>query len=244
MELRQYWRVLVRRRAVLLYTFLLVAVLGLINVAYSYYTSRYLGNAQIGIQVQPDYRIKSPVTDPQIAAGQLSDQVISEMDGYAGSIKYFKLVQAELKRTYHINIGDWRTLATSLQIFRSSSGQHTIYVQSPGTDPTKATHMVAAAADQLMAWAPYYRAVLNPQMPRIDTKYIDPPGYKRQGLTKPLEAFLLRAALGIVAGIVLAYLFEYLDDSVQDAGDVEHWMHLPTLAVIPGGRQARRARSA
>ena len=244
MELRQYWRVLVRRRTVLLYTFLLVAVLGLINVAYSYYNSRYLGNAQIGVQVQPDLRLKTSLTDPQISAGQLSDQVISEMTGYAGSITYFKQVQAELKRTYHINIGDWRALATSLQIFRSSSGQHTIYIQSPGTDPTKATHMVAAAAHQLMVWAPYYRTALNPLMPPIDTKYIDPPSYKRQGLTKPLEDFLLRAALGIVAGIVLAYLFEYLDDSVQDAGDVEHWMHLPTLAVIPGGRQTRRARSA
>ena len=56
--------------------------------------------------------------------------------------------------------------------------------------------------------------------------------------------FLLRLALGLVAGIIVAYLFEYLDDTVQDEADVQRWVGVPTLAVIPGGRQARRARSA
>jgi capsular polysaccharide biosynthesis protein len=73
---------------------------------------------------------------------------------------------------------------------------------------------------------------------------IDPPTAQRISLTKPLADVVLRMVLGLVAGIIVAFLFEYLDDTVQDEADVQRWMGLPTLAVIPGGRQAGRARSA
>ena len=53
MELRQYWHVLVRRRIALRNTFLLVALISLLMVAYSYYNSRYLGETQIGVQASP-----------------------------------------------------------------------------------------------------------------------------------------------------------------------------------------------
>jgi capsular polysaccharide biosynthesis protein len=80
-----------------------------------------------------------------------------------------------------------------------------------------------------------------PNTPAIDTVAVDPPKAQLVALGTPLADFLLRAALGLVAGLILAYLFEYLDDTVQDEADVEYWLGLPTLAVIPGRRSRLRS---
>ena len=241
MELRHYWRVLIRRRIVLRNTFLLVAFLGLLNVAYSYYGSQWKGETVIGVQVQQNL-ISHAVIDPQQAADANTGPVEDDLQNYAGTVQYFQLVSNELAHTYGIHM-DWKTVGSSLQVFASTNG-HSIHIDSPNSNQTKATDIVAAAAHQLIAYVPIYHNELKPQSPGIRTAYVERPTARHNGLSKPAIDFLLRVALGVVAGIVLAYLFEYLDDSIQDAGDVEYWMHLPTLGVIPGGRQARRARSA
>jgi capsular exopolysaccharide synthesis family protein len=49
-----------------------------------------------------------------------------------------------------------------------------------------------------------------------------------------LNASLSRAALvGLIAGILLAFLFEYLDDTVKTREDLENRAHVPVLGAIP-----------
>lgn len=244
MELRQYWHVLVRRRIALRNTFLIVAVISLLMVAYSYYNSRYLGETQIGVQAQPNpvLNSKGAVIDAQQAANTNTGAIEDALANYAGSEKYFRLVSQELKDKYGVNL-DYRTIGSGLKVFEASTG-HSIYVEWPSSTQARATDIVAAAGDQVIKYIPIYHDTLQPNSPPIKSSYVDPPTTKRVGLSKPVADFLLRLALGLVAGIVVAYLFEYLDDTVQDEADVQRWLGAPTLAVIPGGRQARRARSA
>ncbi|MFN2414015.1 MAG: GumC family protein [Pyrinomonadaceae bacterium] len=49
-------------------------------------------------------------------------------------------------------------------------------------------------------------------------------------------AFLL--SLGV--GVGLAFLLDYLDDTLKSVEDVDRHLHLPTLALIPAPREARR----
>lgn len=51
-----------------------------------------------------------------------------------------------------------------------------------------------------------------------------------------IVAFLL--SLGI--GVGLAFLLDYLDDTLKSAEDVDRHLHLPTLALIPAPREVRR----
>jgi succinoglycan biosynthesis transport protein ExoP len=44
---------------------------------------------------------------------------------------------------------------------------------------------------------------------------------------------LLGAIIGLMGGVALAFLFEYLDNTVRTPDDVENYVHLPTLSVIP-----------
>jgi capsular polysaccharide biosynthesis protein len=240
MELRQYWRVLVRRRAVVRNTFLLVALLALLSVGYSYYTGRYLGKAKIGVQVQPNTKIISPVVDPQQAANTNTNSAVGDLTTYASGRIYFESIASELRQRYHFTM-DWRTLQQGTKVY-PIPGSHIIYIQLSGSNEARVGAIITAAVDQLRAWAQVYHATLLPNTPAIDTVAVDPPKAQLVGLSTPLADFLLRAALGLVAGLILAYLFEYLDDTVQDEADVEYWLGLPTLAVIPG--RPSRLRSA
>ncbi|HYX42375.1 MAG TPA: exopolysaccharide transport family protein, partial [Pyrinomonadaceae bacterium] len=46
--------------------------------------------------------------------------------------------------------------------------------------------------------------------------------------------------LALGAGIGLAFLLDYLDDTLKSIEDVDRHVHLPTLALIPAPREARR----
>ncbi|HEV7475266.1 MAG TPA: polysaccharide biosynthesis tyrosine autokinase [Pyrinomonadaceae bacterium] len=46
--------------------------------------------------------------------------------------------------------------------------------------------------------------------------------------------------LSLVAGIGLAFLLDFLDDTVKSVEDVDRYLHLPALALIPAGRDRGR----
>src|SRR5439155_8812342 len=126
---------------------------------------------------------------------------------------YFQDISRELARRYGIH-RDWKTIGQSLEVVPATSG-HGIYVAWKAATAKEATDVVAAAADQLRAWVQVYHATLQRHAPAIATTITDPANARRIGLSKPLVDFLLRAALGLVAGIILASLFEYLADPLQ-----------------------------
>jgi capsular exopolysaccharide synthesis family protein len=63
---------------------------------------------------------------------------------------------------------------------------------------------------------------------------------------KPRKALnlLVATAIGLVGGIGLAFLFDYLDTSIRNAREVESLLQVPTLGLVPAQRslESRRAR--
>ena len=51
---------------------------------------------------------------------------------------------------------------------------------------------------------------------------------------------MIALALSLVAGIGLAFLLDFLDDTVKSLDDVDRYIHLPALAMIPAGRGGMR----
>jgi capsular exopolysaccharide synthesis family protein len=47
---------------------------------------------------------------------------------------------------------------------------------------------------------------------------------------------VIALALSLIAGIGLAFLLDFLDDTVKSLDDVDRYIHLPALAMIPAGR--------
>lgn len=58
---------------------------------------------------------------------------------------------------------------------------------------------------------------------------------------KRMQTVALAALFSLILGIALARFLDYLDDSVRSSQDVENFLHLPALAVIPTiGNSVRR----
>jgi len=244
-ELRHYWRVLTRRRNVIRNTFLIVALLSLVLVAYSYYNAQYVGHAKIQVQVRPDYsRAQNPNYDAVTTAQQNTTTAVQELTSYAATVQYFKDINAEMGGKPN----DWKGIQQGMKVYQLPDS-HDVYIEYDGANQNKVNATIKAATHQFILYIPTFQRVSA--MPTISNDVTDPPTAQHVGLTTPLQAFLLRLVIGLVAGIILAYLFEYLDDTVQDGDDVARWMGLPTLAVVPGsgalrtvGGQARLIRGA
>jgi polysaccharide biosynthesis transport protein len=54
-----------------------------------------------------------------------------------------------------------------------------------------------------------------------------------------LRTIILAFILSLVAGIGLAFLLDFLDDTIKSVDDVDRYIHLPALALIPAGRNEK-----
>ena len=75
-----------------------------------------------------------------------------------------------------------------------------------------------------------------PRQDRIDLSVLDEPEPAR--LHKPRAEINLLVGLlgGLVVGVVLAFAWEYVDDTLKTVDDVERVMAVPTLGAIPVSR--------
>ena len=73
------------------------------------------------------------------------------------------------------------------------------------------------------------------QASTLSNVHIIDPAYTPTAPIKPNKKknLLLGLVLGLMAGIGLAFLLDYLDDTVKDADDVKHRLGLPVLGIIP-----------
>lgn len=55
-----------------------------------------------------------------------------------------------------------------------------------------------------------------------------------------LRNVMIALVLSLCAGIGLAFLLDFLDDTVKSLDDVDRYIHLPSLAMIPASRSAAR----
>jgi capsular exopolysaccharide synthesis family protein len=54
-----------------------------------------------------------------------------------------------------------------------------------------------------------------------------------------LRTIVLAFLLSLMAGVGLAFLLDFLDDSVKSVDDVDRYIHLPALALIPAARSEK-----
>ncbi len=237
MELKHYWGVLVRRRNVIRNVTLLAILLSVVSIGFTYVTSQWKGRATILLHMQREKPTTQQLLyDTTAAANANTGEVVTEVQLYTEGLPYLKAVSAGLKK---IGIDyDYRAVSQNLGVTRASDG-NTLIVNWSGADKDKVTRIVGVAGDLILKYVPVYQHTFEPSAPLVKADYVNHPDADREGLTKVAGNVFLRIAVGVVAALVLAFLFEYLDDKVYDESDVEHWLGVPALAVIPGGRAAR-----
>jgi hypothetical protein len=229
MELRWYWRVLKRQARVIWLTTVLVAIIAGLYTAYTAYGKHYKATETIEFYEKPPLVYgQSLNTDPESNA-------LGVAGSTTGNAKFYTQQNSTSMgyRTIQAGFGANITEGRQLEMEYSSS------------DKALAQHIVSIAV-QLVAidYLPYYnQTVLQPGAQRLITTYpvqwrvFDPMDVRSPSLSSTLISWIEKVVIGLVLGVALAFLWEYLDESIHDEHDVRNWMGgIPTLGVIPGGK--------
>ncbi len=226
MELRQYWRIVWRR------WWLIVALLGVVLVV-SLVTYRepepvWTATMRFAIGIEGSEAVNAPSgegrSDAWLASEYLADDLSEVLKG-----------------------GDFAARISEQVGFQVSAGtifasrEHrimTVTVTWPDRDQVQAIAEAAGAAIQ-DGGADYF-----PQLAGIEAEavLIDGPGIGQVGrsLTDKLD-LPIRLFVALAAGVALAFLWEYLDDTVRDRAEVES-LGVPVLGEIPRRSWLRRKR--
>jgi capsular polysaccharide biosynthesis protein len=213
MQLREYLKVVSERWWVILLTALIAAA-----TAYGFaktQTPIYRSSVKLEVTGRIDY-------GQILAIGQLLRQIAARVETTA--------VANAVDEQLRLDLGP----DAILEKVHTQAFPDTIQIQIDvdDVDPIRSEQIAFALAtvvkerqDALMAPVP--------QQERINLGIVDRPSAPR--LFWPQTRILMMAAglLGLLVGVVLAFVLDYLDDTIKDPEDVERYMSLPTLGSIP-----------
>ena len=111
----------------------------------------------------------------------------------------------------------------------------TVTIHAAADTPDQATALAQAAVAALRAnGLAYWGRNDATSKPGVNVAVIDEPAAAPdRSLRRIASDALLRAALGLAAGVGLAFLLHYLDTRLRSPGDVEEVLGLPVVGTIP-----------
>ncbi len=222
MELRTFWKVIVRRWWLVLAPAAVVALFTLATfhrpaTAYQVVMRFAAGTPPAGQSV--DYDRYYPWLTSEYIANGLGD--IAKTGAFA------EAVAARLAAA-----GQSVPAGAVQGAIATDNVQSILVVYLTWSDPAGAAALGEAVSAELTGnGAAYFPqlAGLDPAVRRLDAPA---PAALPPGLRAQLMGPAVKLALGLVVGVALALLWHYLDPTVQDAGELEG-LGLPVLAQIP-----------
>ena len=113
-------------------------------------------------------------------------------------------------------------------------------LQVDDAEANRARDIAYVWADEFLKQQQIRMSDVNPQ-DRILVDMLDKPVPGELYYPKTRQIALAAAVLGLVAGALLAFVLEYLDDSLKTAEDVERYTSLSVLGTIPTANAASTA---
>ena len=242
MELRWYWRVLQRQSRIIVTTLLVVAVLAAVYTAYTFYGGYYKAQTTLEFsQNPPNYKTTNLSTDPLVNALGNAGSARDAAKVYTEGLDYFHAIQAYLLQNYNRKI-DWKTIRAGLGA--NPNAQRFLDLEYKSSNQTTAEEILASAVAVLNAdFLPDYNKTVTAAAPGsivqefpITTRESDPPSTTTTSLSSTVVGWLEKVIVGVVLGVALAFLWEYMDETIHDEQDIRVWMHTPTLGVLPVGK--------
>ena len=242
MELRWYLRILQRQSRVIWTCFMVVAGLSALFTAYSNYGGRYKATSTVEFfQDPPLIGGNTQSLNPHDIAFATAAQTTGNAKYYTELSVFFKAVSAHLKSNYGKTM-DWKAIQAGLGANVPNGYQ--LELEYSSADQALSEHIVASSLYVVEdVFLPQYNATsIQPGVRRDFTTYpmqvrtLDPINTRTPSLSSSAIGWITKSLLGIVLGLALAFLWEYLDESIHDEHDVRSWMDVPTLGVVPGGK--------
>lgn len=223
MELRQYWSI-VRRRwwmiaAVTALTFVAAWVLS------PQVQGRYSASMRVLLSVPPEPRSGSYFGYDTYYSWLSAEYLVDDFAEVIKSSRFVADVRQELRET-----------ASDVSFDGAPATEKThrvLTLRVSGRDAEQVRQAAGAVERVIVKRAPEYFAQLSVGGARAVV--IDAPSIAVEGESTSRQALNLglRTALGLLAGIGLAFLFHHLDTSLYESWEVQELLRLPVLGEIP-----------
>ncbi len=217
MELRRYWQI-VRRY------WLIIAVLTLVGLlaAYQYYTSNrptYQAVTEISIFQQP-----SPDDNYSgIYANQSSEFAADDFTRIIAGNRFMMAVSSQLKE------GDINLTPEDLKGMVTTERKHReVTVTTNHSNPNTALQVSRAIAGTMENNAAEF---VKPRP--VTATIINAPGQANLTGGRTVLLAVIRVLAGLLAGVGLALLLAYLDNTLHTKADTQETLNLPVLGQIP-----------
>lgn len=229
MELRQLISILLRRW----WLVVIPTVVAAAYAVYGYVTTPVAGGFSTSVRytaaVPGDVVEPESFEDAALAPWTSSEYVSGALSDWVRTTSFSEEVSAELART------DIEIPAAALQPAIAANFDRSVMVLILSWGDAQQLEQIAQAAttvlqEQTDDYFPQIGTV-GISVTALDTPVIAP-------VPPPISARLdpiIRAALGVIAGVGLAFLIEYLDPTVRERREVEA-LGLPVLSEIPRGK--------
>ena len=226
MELRAYWRIILRR-------WWLPGGLGLLVLALTLVTNRpwqarpptFNASMRFNVGVQPE-RIPGVYTYDRYYTMLTSEYLVDDM---AEIVRSGAFAEAVSQRLADQGIA---VPAGAIGASTQPGKLHRIFtVNITWPDEAQLRAIAdAVAATMTQSSADFFAEFTSAE---ADIRLIDAPSISRVGQPARQQLDIpLRVLLALAAGVALAFLLDYLDDSVRDRGDLER-LGLPVMGEIP-----------
>ncbi len=227
MELKVYLQALRRRWPIVVALPLLVGLLAIAQeVSRDTTYAAYAKLRVISEQLEGDFT-DYPADDNFIASEYAIDDLVEAVRG-----NVFSAVVAERVQAAGIAIG-----REEVQSAISAEREHrvlTVTVRSG--DPARAEAIAREATAELEAGAFEYIGLPSPDAGSV-VRVIDQPGNAGPDTSRARLLLLLQVIAAAGAGVLLAFLVDYLDDTLHDGESTAATLGLPHLASVPAERR-------
>ncbi len=231
MELREYWAILRRRWAAPLLLPVLVAIFSALQLRpWQAPPPAYSASMRILVGVLPLEGVEDGEYDPRYYAWMTSEYLVDDFTEVLASGLFASAVNARLAEK------EIAIPAGLLSASANTGKQHRIIrLTFNWHDAGQLQEIGAAAVAELEENAAAYFAQLGTQGAGVQV--MDPPSVVLVGPGARQRVELpLRILLALVAGVGLAFLQEYLDDTVRRRTELEE-LGLPLLVAVPKQRR-------
>ena len=231
MELREYWAILRRRWAAPLLLPILVAVFSALQLRpWQAPPPAYSASMRILVGVLPLEGVEDGEYDPRYYAWMTSEYLVDDFTEVLASGLFASAVNARLAEK------EIAIPAGLLSASANTGKQHRIIrLTFNWHDAAQLQEIGAAAVAELEENAAAYFAQLGTQGAGVQV--MDPPAVVPVGPSARQRVELpLRILLALVAGVGLAFLQEYLDNTVRRRTELEE-LGLPLLVAVPKQRR-------
>jgi capsular polysaccharide biosynthesis protein len=231
MELRQYWHIVWKRIWIPALLIGVVLVVSLLLRRPS--PVQYEASGRVLVDVPPLESVEGMGFDPRLTAPQATEYLVDDFTQFVSSQAVADAVSRRLaEQGLQVPPGVIQSSTASEQVHR------VVTIRVTWSDPDEALSIVTAAVEVLKEDAPAYFGRLGREQPQVTL--FDGPGVSAvpPSLTERLD-LPVRLLLALLAGIAVAFLLNYLDDSVRGRQELEG-MGIRVLAEVP--KQRRRFR--